>query len=266
MRVLLLLLLPGCNALYDLDATRNRDAAPNQFFDAPPDAPFGCPAGEPRFKEALGQLPDAGCNSYTLASDGRALAACPTISQGWRDGALESVPLLPDTLRAPRIFPEGDRAFMTDVISQLLHLYARSGETWSLAMTIGAPMQFPDLSNPSRGPAARVILIEPAGAAGRQLTELVESNGTLTPLYSVPVSALGVTDVVHPSLSNDGLRLVFVRAGQPFYATRPDLASRFGTATRLSTVPVGIEFPFLTEDCGYLYFSAENRVAYVEQE
>ena len=47
------LLLAGCNAVFGIKETRQYDAA---YFDAPPDAPFTCPAlgaAAPAFSRSL---------------------------------------------------------------------------------------------------------------------------------------------------------------------------------------------------------------------
>ncbi len=264
----------ACNWAYDLDRTRpeNIDGPPQQFFDAPADAPFGCPAngGQPRFKKALHQIPVGRCQSYSPSYDAnRALALCDGLLglvQGPLDGPM--APMTPSNLSVsePRIFPEGDRAFVKNKTDAMLEIYTRDGDVWTRTSAVTPfPSQW-HISNPSRGPDRRAIVIEYSESQLAYLiTELAE-QGTAWPVrdsYLMPTGGFGI----NPTLSGDGLRLVFEGPGNiMFYATRADLSQRFGGVVALSTVPSQVTHAYLRDDCGRIYFSAIDTVLYLEQE
>jgi hypothetical protein len=50
-----------------------------------------------------------------------------------------------------------------------------------------------------------------------------------------------------------------------FYADRASLTDRFNMPVPLPSVPEGVQWPFLTADCGRIYFSALNRVFFLVQ-
>ena len=273
MRLLWLLLSVGCNDFYGLDATRSRDAAPKVFFDTPPDAPYACPGPgtAPRFRAQLGQLPVPDCRSYTPSHDWKnALAECPTmgIMQGPLDGPL-SVTISTDAgyLFEPRLFPEGDRMFVKDAVANRVDIYTRTGTTWSSTSTIrGTASGDWYISNPSRGPDRRAIVIEYTLEFGYAIIELVEQGGTWTPKPAYKLN--NVTFGAYPSLSSDGLRMVFQATPieGSFYAARATLDDPFDQPVALTTVPKQAAHPFLEDDCSRIYFSALSTVLYLTQE
>ena len=121
------------------------------------------------------------------------------------------------------------------------------------------------------------------------LVELSDLDGHWKPIDKYVTTDFGdITGFDSPSLSPDGTRLLFI-ASQPYvvqggngsgsdggppmqqfqspimYAERATVQDRFGKAQILDTVPDLVRWPFMTEDCGRIYFSALNRVFYLKQ-
>lgn len=269
----MILALVGCNQIYGLEATKGRDAAPKEFFDAPPDAPFTCPGDDsaPRFKPRFGQVPVGQCFAYTPSHDTKtAVAYCfgLGIAEGPIDGPLAStIPPGTRTLFDPRLFPEGDRMFIRDTTNgNRVDIYARQGTTWSATPFLTAVPNDWYVSNPSRGPDRRAIVLEYSPAIdGFVITEYVEQQPdawTARPSYKLNTVNFGT----HPSLSSDGLRMVFSTFTGVFYASRPTLADRFDKPIELTTLPNQASYVFLEDDCSRIYFSALETVLYLEQE
>ncbi|HSD87772.1 MAG TPA: hypothetical protein VLB44_09675, partial [Kofleriaceae bacterium] len=112
--------------------------------------------------------------------------------------------------------------------------------------------------------------------------EIANGTGAWTELYRFPVTDLGLSSGATPmeiSLSPDGLRLTFMTPGvwtmdssgqyiysdPVFYAERAALTDRFNMPVALPSVPEQVQWPFMTADCGRIYFSALNRVFYLAQ-
>ena len=270
---LALLVVAGCNELLGLEATVPVDA---RLFDAPADAAPMCPApgGEPRFGSAYTQVMAPDCSSYIPTRVwGKAVAYCPAINiaEGDDDGPLATAIVMPpsDRYRFPRVSDDGAVLFAENAATGMLDVFHRAGDTWSYSRSLfDASYRF--MSNPTRGPVRRAVQTD-YNSASYSLLELEEqSDGSWMQIASTPGADLGVGFLDEPALSSDGLRLTFL--GVPlgtmqmavFHAQRGDLASHFGNAVRLTTVPAlpGLDTPFITDDCGRFYFSALRTVFY----
>ena len=144
-------------------------------------------------------------------------------------------------------------------------------------------------STPTRGPVRAAVFSGQDAQLGAVLIEIESSGSGWVEKRRTPVEMLGVSSVDEPHLSADGLRLVFVSYGggvvvggggqeadpptmdptspdQPvYYADRASRDEPFGMARPLMTVPGFVQWPYLTEDCGRIYFSALNTVFYLRQ-
>jgi hypothetical protein len=163
-----------------------------------------------------------------------------------------------------------------------------------------------EISAPSRGPDHHIVYSDYNYTSG--ITELVEISdglGSFTEVARYPITELGdtMTTVSRPSLSPDGLRLIFLMynytasgggalsggpattggtdlppSGGPvggeycqgggnvvMYADRASTSDHFGKAMQMETLPDMVDYPYMTEDCGRIYVSALNRVFYFKQ-
>jgi hypothetical protein len=270
LRVWVFVALSGCNWVYGLDETRIRDGGTTQFFDAPADAAFGCPldGSEPLFKLALRQVPVANCYAYVPSFDsGKALAQCGPfeLAQGTVDAPMQRLDVGDGSLSDPRLFPEGDLAFAKSPFQSSLRLLSRAGDVWTDEREV-LPIPAGDwhISNPTSGPDRRAIVIRfDSTQMERQIIEYAEVNGTWTPRDTYQ---LATPFGYRPSLTSDGLHLVFDAATAGiYYAARANRDARFSVVTKLSTAPQQGLFPFLTDDCGSLYFSALDTVFVLQQ-
>jgi hypothetical protein len=276
-RASLLLLLGACNAFYGLDETRGRDAFQKEFFDAPPDAPFTCPAtGEPVFKFALEHVPIMQCQSYVPSRVwGKALTACEgEIRQGDIDKAVSKATVNSQSLLFdPRLWPEGDRAFFKNPMTNNEEVYKRNtDDSWSFEAVVAPTGMYTDFSAPSRGPDRRAIAISTVIGTGiYTLTEYSDRSGSWQPIDSYPSTDLFAVNAFRPSLTPDGMHLVAEgqAMGGPFksiiYSSRPNRDSKFGRFTYLASVPLDAQFPYLEENCGRIYFNTVSTVFAQEQ-
>ncbi|HSD88265.1 MAG TPA: hypothetical protein VLB44_12145, partial [Kofleriaceae bacterium] len=211
----------ACNQVFGLRETQSIDA---QRYDAAPDAPFTCPAGNPTFSKELHQPILQRCSGYTPSTTGYALADCaeptPGIAQGPIDEPLDLAPGLQSTgtvtLAQPRLTPEGDEAFVVwhDSTVLLAHIqrFRRNGDnTWTfeseIPLTLSAGVT---LGSPSRGPSRRIMVLYAAA-----VHELAEDNGIWTDHATYTAQNLGVAGFYScPNLTADGLRIVL-------YSQRP---------------------------------------------
>ncbi|MBA3500595.1 MAG: hypothetical protein M4D80_15230 [Myxococcota bacterium] len=266
-----LLLLAGCNSFYGLDTTQGRDASAKQFFDARPDAPYACPGPgvAPRFKRTFGQVPVNGAIHYTPSHDWMNALAYSHLGflVGPIDGPMTTAIPNPSPLHEPRLFPEGDRMIVKDGAMNRIDIYARTDTTWSYATTFrqGAVGNIV-VSTPSRGPDRRVVVIDDLQGTGYMLTEHVE-QADLT-WQAKPAYPIKLPSGSYPSLSADGLRLVFGSTGAlgVLYASRATRDAPFESLISLTTVPNQAYYVFLDDNCARLYFSALDTVLYVDQE
>jgi hypothetical protein len=289
-RALLCLGLCGCNAVFGLEATIPLDA---QYFDAPPDAPWGCPQPGtlPKFSPAFHQ-PDVGaryCTDYSVSSvRGLAIALCrgtafPEVRQGPIDGVLGAATGIAPTKTAryidePRLAPEGDEIWIRQVSMSgatdpsVFSVFRAVGDAWEWSADLAVPVtpsRDDEISVPTRRGAEprRFIFNTPSED---MMLEMVEGTPP-TVVRAYRNVELGMNYIVRPMLSPDGLRLVF--GGQAMtdllittmYADRPSIDSPFGVAKPLEDAPASTD-PFLTSDCGKLYASGLGRIFYAQQQ
>lgn len=281
LRALLWLVVAGCNPVFGLDKTDLMTPIDAQYFDAPADAPYACPpnGGEPRFNRFYNQLPALDIVDYYMPAPdiGIAIGRLRTgeIGQGPLDMALTPATLTPNGLhlKTPRISPDGDVLFVENEQTLKVDVYRRAGEGWAASGITIDDASYRVVTNATRGPTRRVVQTDFDGA-NYMFRELVEDgSGAWNEVDLYPIfPALGVGFVQSPQLSGDGLRLTFVGPVDQnnsviFTSTRPDIASRFGTAVRLSTVPqIFVDSPYMTDDCGRFYFGAIRTVFFQTQE
>jgi hypothetical protein len=288
MRYALLIAVAGCNQVYGLDATTPRDGAP-------PDAPPGCPATgtlpvfrtTPRAvdiempasaymldvsaRQALGYVAPAGFQAAQLVRG-------PADTED-----LEVMKVEPPSaiirFDAPRLAPEGDEMLVRSYSMQgapQVERYRLDGSTATLASTLVFDVALPDgnfhVSAPTaRGSAPRRMML--SRKMGATLFELVETGvDTWSTTQMYLFAELGVTSIVLPHVSADGLRLVTRASASSgenlvLYFDRPDVSSRFQLRGEIYKL-IGNGFmdsPYLTEDCTRLYFYAYPGVHYVAQ-
>lgn len=262
----------GCNAVFGLRETAPVDAT---YFDAPIDAPARCPApgGEPLFRPAYTQVPVNQCFSYVPSASGHALARCQnTMWHGPVDGELQPATFVTASqLNSPRLAPEGDLAIVGVFPGNTFELFRRAvDDSWVHERQVFGALPTRDVSTPSRGPDRRAMVVE-FDTDHYQLTEIRDTGGSPWEVVdSYPASVLDVIELNSVSLTADGLRLVFKgssTAGDSgvFQSERPNLSARFGPARLLTTVSNIAETPFMTEDCGRIYFAGLDTVFYLAQ-
>ncbi len=286
MRGLALVALCGCNQIFGLSKTHLEDAA---YFDAPADAPFTCPAsGVPAFKPDLHAVTTMNCRSYTTAAAaGLAAADCDGGPWGLSDNVYVVFPIDRDpdpktvtpvlhaaSYASTLIDPEGDQLFITYYTSAggsgglVLVSYVASAGSWTAAPTPSLPMGFATgdkFSTPTRRSNRRAMYFHSLDQTWHELTEA--TAGTWIEVRSHPELG-GTAD--EPRLSADGLRLTASRYDTsgfdvPVYASRATIDDAFTPFAHLATVQDSAQYPFLSDDCGRLYFTSASSVFYAQQ-
>lgn len=277
-------MLCGCNQIFGLGST----GLGATFFDAPVDAPFTCPAsGVLSFKTGLHQVTGMRCRSYTTAPSGLATADCagsvwPTTDDVYiavpadtdPDPATAQIVLHAASNASTMIVPEGDQIFITyypPSSGLVLEKYIASGGGWLRAADPVLPTTFDNndrFSRPSRGPNRHALHYHSADSMWHELAET--SPGTWTEARTHPELA---GDATSPRLSADGLRLIassYSVGGNgfevPVYASRQNINDAFTPFVQIATAPAAAETPFLSDDCGKLYFGGTAGVQFAEQQ
>jgi hypothetical protein len=281
-RAVLVGTLCACNQIFGIAETRPLDAGAREFFDAPIDAPFECPAtgGTPTFSRQLNQLVQT-CIEYSVSETGRAAGFCnepaAQVSEGPAEGPLAPVAGLESTttdlIETAKLSPEGDELYVrirpTSGTTGRFAVYTRTGSGFAYSHDITLPSPptsaFGRFGTPSRGPTRRMFVQNNTGAF---LEIQLDSTGASTLIQTYDSTKLGGTIVttVPPELTPDGLHFVVILADSDgsgvFYADRASLAEDFSTARRIAGVPTNLA-PFLVGDCGRLYFPALGYVFWV---
>jgi hypothetical protein len=265
----------SCNAVFDIDHTQPAPPLDAAYFDAPADAPYACPAtGVPRFSPYLHQVfTQYNCREYNESLDGFGVAVCiyPAQLVGRR---LVTIPELSDPrgpFGEPRITPEGDALFVRKDDQLATFTRTPTGAwlqgpnvsvtafTTGYGMTIGTPT----MGSPRR------LMVQTPDLVSHEIA--VDAQGIGTEVQSYTPYQLAGTNALRsaPNLSPDGLRITFVAHTNTglfavHFATRPSIDVRFAGATTLPDLG-GVNDPFLTGNCGHLFFSAVGSVAYVKQ-
>lgn len=305
--VTVLMLTCGCNQLFGVERTDLVDSPPpaDAAIDAPPPS---CPTDGtvPQFKNDLFNIPARYCFYYSVSEvTGEAAALCAndnftasTVGAGPIGESLVAQVLDPPMAINPYnafVFTrEGDRIAVTGWEETRAGYstteYRRSEAKWVFARTYVPASTMGGyyvLSAASAGPDRRAILFRyEISTNAYVLEELTESTGwKATDSYTL--AELGTESLSEPSLSADGLRLVFVSyeykdgsttgvsGGEApqmsgsnnavYFTARTSLSERFARAKKMATVPDGVGSPFMTEDCGRIYFSALNSVWFLKQ-
>ncbi len=288
------------------------------LVDAPPPVPDARPPScpelgvAPKFGTDLGQVPGRKCDAYSLDETQRWAAAIsydyqpPDYAANIVSGPAAEQPFTQTMVPAPvypnnvRLAPEGNVLFVTayDTDAYKIFEYELVDTRWVLK---GKPFLPPDhssgeyyiLSTPTRGPLRRMVMHKYNSVLMQSELLEIEYDGTEpTEVARTPLSALEVDLIGQPSLSADGLRLVFTSASTEtapmpnmpdttggggggiavgdqsvFYVARESISTPFATKAKLlETVPSYVGWPYLTEDCGRMYFSALNTVWYLKYE
>jgi hypothetical protein len=280
--VLSLLVCTACNQWFGLEGTRLEPDPDAQFFDAPPGIPRECPpiGTTPTFDAALHPI-EGMCFGLTTTADGTlATAACnavngPKIGQGPVEGPFTLVPSLdataPDHRDWPRLAPEGDELFTrewnTGTTTSKIHAFTRTADSYQPAYTLPTTFDsFDQFGAPSRGPTRRMF-VRPQALPGAQ--EIAIAGGTSTVVRTYTPAELGLNAVYSPpNLVADGLRAVVLAridnndlAGV-YYLERPTLDTAWSVPKKL--VALNAIDPFMTADCGRIYFQSAGTLVYVE--
>ena len=279
---LVLVVLAGCNWVYGNDRVAAIPNADAQFFDAPVDAPPMCGSSTPKFKQELFEvLVPSNCQHFSVSDNDSVVAICqPTLYMNLYagratdpDGLQLMVSDLPSDGQpvAIRIAPEGDfaliqiyRAFDDDFYHAVRVDPATN--VWHDLGPITAidPHMTAFLSTPTRGPDRHIL----GWSLNNGFTEYVGDGVDWTP--QIPYVSPGFGSISNAfGLTPDGLRLVAL-AGidnstpSARYGARTDMSQPFMTSTLLAESS-SIQEPYLTEDCGKLFFYGLDRILYVKQ-
>jgi hypothetical protein len=261
---LLVVALASCNRVFGLTRTEL----------PPPDAPPSCPAlgTLPQFARELHQSVFQACDYLSVSRDsGMAMAECfepmSFIGYGPIDGEL-AVTAIDSQLRYPQLAPEGDRAYLWQSVGTAeIAIFSLAGTTWTRSGQIAVDAYV--FTPPSRSPRHMIVVTR----VDRKVHELVEDASGWTDSDSFTLPAMGVDDISGATLTADGLHLLLYATPigsidyAVLYADRASVDQRFGTAQPLLGVPPVYD-PFMTEDCGRIYFSASDlqQVLYLQQQ
>lgn len=267
-----LVALGGCNQVFGLDTTQLFDA-PSRI-DAPPDAPPVCPAAGMQLRVAgpLAQVVRQSCTQYSASLPTRiAVANCSTNgsssyvpAEGRLDDLMGPMKLQTSltSLDLPRISPEGDevyfRAWSASGTGYVVEVFKRQSDgTWldTGALPI-APSGINFITQPTRAPQRHVML-----AYGTSIIEYADDGtGSWSQVGELKYADLGMTQFFNPTLTADGLRLVFggykTTNYQIFVVDRVDITNRFSAPVTIANMPGGIYDAYIPEDCSRIYFGA----------
>jgi hypothetical protein len=259
-----IVLLAGCDRLLKLDDITPRDAMRGDDADGMTagDAQSVCPTtGAPQFGGMHHALPElVNCISYTIGAPGWSSSELAIASCGlgiFRDDAGVLVMQLGVTgFTTPVVTPTGELCASS---TAGITCFQRSAtpETWEQPQVQtfdGIQLSQYDLvSAPSGAPQdsdRRILRWDLAN-----LTEYRGANGVWATAATVDSSTLGVAPAGGSWLSSDGLRVVFpAMAGGLYYARRAVPNGPFGTALEIYVTTTGQAYPFMTADCGRLYY------------
>lgn len=265
----------GCNQVFGLRET----VLP------PPDAPPSCPApGAPlQFASGSVGVVSESCVGYTHSTSANlAVAACVQaggyiIKEGALDAsALVEAGLTPSiagaTFDQVALSRDGAQLYVRQVASAASTFlrYRRTGDRWGspeAAFAMAQLMTNDSIGVPSddNGDGRRLVV-----GSTISLLELVEDASGMWRFRRESLFAdLGVSYVAQPNLSPDALRVVFygtrTQSGGAMYSERATRDATFGPARAISGIPSSAQTPFMTDDCGRLYYSTTNAVVYAPQ-
>lgn len=291
MRAWLLLGLVGCDTVYGLTGRRDPDASmtdaddPNDGGDLA-DAGPGCPGTTPPFTPtAVFLFPN--CTDFTTSKPtNRGLMTCSdvmnesSLSPSTMTLAVTNVQS-GETLVDPRLSPAGDEMFVTSKngidSSRSIRIYRRTGGQWHHD---ASPTTLPTevvITNPLFAspptemlPGGRRVFIHRTQVGTAYFSEYLENSGAWTNLHDYTAADLGVATFAYPSLSPDGLQLVFSAnpiGGGPVevrYAKRLTVTAMFDSSVKIDVGADNTLYPHLASDCTRLYFTSLNTVQYVQ--
>jgi len=277
-----LVALCGCDLVFKL--TPPNDAI---IVDSPADTPAAvCPTpGPPEFGGPASLISGDNCIDYTVSTTaGTAVAICGgKLLEGQIDSSsltqIAVSPIEPQIfLEDPSLSPDGDELWVTartGVGTSTIRMYRRAGMTWELepnAATglpaITTPTDELNTSPPTRGPN-RTVMVHTRINDESTFTEYAFDGATWNalPQGSYAVGDFGVTSMKQPSLTEDGLRFVFIANNAVHYAERSDRAGRFPSGSSVIATRLGDKalHPYLTVDCARLYVVGVLIINYVPQ-
>ena len=291
---MILLALAACNRVFGVEDTTLRDAPPPP----PPDAPFQCPAAgatpiaPPVFNTGLVRATSQMCANYSQSASARLeVALCQVGSTtSWAQRGFDEPAFQPIQLANPnrtpsmasntfRLAADGDELFIDETGGTLpIGVYHRDSATstsWTWEYDLPRTDAFAVATSgvTRRGSAPRHYL--GFFTTDRMLHEYVETApGTWQDAMQYGPTDLGVggfSTVPVFAFTGDGLRLVFIAKATPqsngystFYTDRDrlDVPLRPGVMMAISSPPTQ---PFLTDDCGRLYFDNLGAIYFVQQ-
>ena len=192
---------------------------------------------------------------------------CPVV-EGPADTSAPTASTLPTadpscTLwRYPRLDPEGTGAIFLDVAANTYDYVTYDGTKWtkSVALTAISATIYDSVGAPSRWSAGAHVIARNMTTGG--FDEFVQTNGVWSAAQPITTLMFTGSTKTGASLTPDALRMVFegieafTGLTHVYYADRPTPTSAFSAARVLpfpGAPPQAFE-PFLTEDCGTLYY------------
>jgi hypothetical protein len=284
--MLSLLVLGGCNPWFDLEKTHPVDAA----LDAPDAPPPMCPAigaGPPMFAQDPIVFGAMHCVSYTTSAvTGTAVASCDS---GLVEGpigtsaftALTVTTTAGYTLTSPRLSPGGDQLYAiarppaTGTAREVQRLRRIGTSAFEIVDRIPfSPFEaglLDSVSAPSATTEPHVIvhLFDSGGTS--TFVELHEKTGGWSEDRRETLAQAGTGSMAFPSLSPDGLRLVFagslpgVGGAAVLYRERSSVTDPFGPPVVITGTDPNRLWPHLPPDCSRMYFSRVDALEYVGQ-
>jgi hypothetical protein len=254
------------------------DGAPGGDDDASDAAmAVGCPdSGPPVFTMSPGTISADNCLDYTTDLALRdTIAVC---GGELRESMGDDAPVTPivtqggaetNLLSAPRLFPEGDRMFVSanTPTGQEIEGFERSNGVWVFAQDLakGFPVTTStsddlEVTSPTRD-SPRIAMVEiNINLVGNHFVEYaLDGTGTWTevPNSTYVASDFGLMSAKHPRITEDNQRLVFVGADgtnpRSVYIARRDGSGRWANAQPIATPFTLMTHPLLTTKCERLY-------------
>lgn len=269
-----LIAVVGCNRALGLDQTQLVDALG-------PDAAPTCARDALAFDPQLRQVVLQPCSSYTTseAAD-RALAICfldgrLTLAEGRIDAPLAPIAVSghPEPIVAVALAPDGARALIHHVSTTapgVIASYVRDDAGWRWTHDLPITLDYDDtIGSPTGGPNMRVLHARPNSGVVDELVE--DGPATWRVVHSYTPAELGTIHVYLPlSFTPDGLHAVFGGMDangnrHVLHATRASLDDRLATGVPLAGVPRSVNDPYMTGDCGRVYFSGLSSIFYARQ-
>ena len=283
------MVLCGCNEIFGLSGVTEQHVDA-QYFDRILDARPTCPTGGavPTFRPDQHPIPgNLTCIDGSVATrmDRQEMTAL-RLSGSYvphfgtvMDGPAPMVfdpPISGYSFASIRLAPDGTFAlalvYNANVSAQQIIFMARNpgADTWTIEGDSGiAVVPSVRLSTPTSPIGGSRHLLVIGMVAGETVLEYTGDHTTWMLQDSYPVTDTGLAGIQSSSLTDDGLRLV-VRGNVPtavgvYYFVRDDPTQRFSGAQEVATLPDMALDPFMTSDCGQMFFDISNAEQYVYQ-